>query len=100
MSRIVKLSLIVACLFLISCSSRKEPAPQAEIVVISKPAEVPPGVVAMCWEEPIVKVETQAPGIDDEGKWYHPYYKKVREVRQGRWRPCSEVVSETREGGK
>lgn len=92
-----KIFLIVACFFIVGCARKVQPAPRAEIVVISQPAEVPPGVVAMCWEEPIVKVETQAPGIDEDGKWYHPYYKSVREVRQGRWRPCSEVVSETKD---
>ena len=62
-------------------------------MVISKPAPVPAGVVAMCWEEPMVKVETQAPGISPDGAWYHPHYKSVREVKEGRWRPCKKIAS-------
>ncbi len=49
---------------------------------------VPQGVVRYCWEEPMVEFEPNGPGVDASGKWYNPYYLAVREVRQGKWRPC------------
>ena len=68
--------------------------PETRYVVIDRPAEIPPGVVRYCWEEPLVQFERNGPGVDAEGEWYHPFYIAAREVRQGRWRPCAPVPSE------
>ncbi len=65
-----------------------------EKVVIEKSAPLPPGVVNYCWEEPITTNEQNGPGLDTEGKWYHPSYVAVREVRMGKWRPCEPVYGE------
>ena len=84
------------------CSSKKDKnfVPETRYVVVDRPAQIPPGVVRYCWEEPIVEMERNGPGVDLEGHWYHPFYIAVREVRQGRWRPCrpmeSELKGETR----
>ena len=59
-----------------------------------RPARIPSGTVRYCWEEPIVDFEANGPGVDIEGHFYHPSYLAVREVRQGRWRPCRPVPSE------
>ncbi|MCB0344390.1 MAG: hypothetical protein KDD66_04710 [Bdellovibrionales bacterium] len=91
-------------LFSIGCSSNELPepreyveAPPAKVSVGSKPAEVPPGVVRYCWEEPIVAFEQNGPGVDQEGNWYHPSYIAVRQVRSGKWRPCeAEIEREVR----
>lgn len=50
---------------------------------------IPKGVVRYCWEEPMVEFEPNGPGIDATGNWYNPHYLAVREVRMGKWRPCS-----------
>ncbi|MCB0322084.1 MAG: hypothetical protein KDD69_00890 [Bdellovibrionales bacterium] len=70
--------------------------PETRFVTVEKPANVPPGVVRYCWEEPIVQFEPEGPGVDAEGRWYSPAYVAVREVRQGRWRPCRPMLSELR----
>ena len=62
--------------------------PGIAAAVVGRPGRVPEGVVRYCWEEPIVDFESNGPGVDVEGKWYHPYYLAVREHRMGRWRPC------------
>ncbi len=59
-----------------------------------EPAQPPPGTVRYCWEEPMVRHVRQNPGLDSEGKWYHPSYLAIREVRQGKWRPCEPVTNE------
>ena len=56
---------------------------------LAKDSYAPPGVVRYCWEEPMVEFEPNGPGVDVDGHWYHPFYLAVREVRSGRWRPCS-----------
>lgn len=79
------------------CTKAERPIePQTQYVSIERPARIPPGVVRYCWEEPMVEFEPNGPGLDVEGKWYHPSYAAVREVRQGRWRPCREVPSEVK----
>ena len=70
--------------------------PETEYLTTEVPARVPPGVVRYCWEEPIVQLEPNGPGLDAEGRWYHPSYLAVREVRQGKWRPCLAVPSEVK----
>ena len=85
----------VFCLYLSACSSgKKQLSPETRYVVVEQAAPVPPGVVRYCWEEPMVELERNGPGLDAEGEWYHPYYVAVREVRQGRWRPCRPMRSE------
>ena len=68
--------------------------PVTRYVSVERPARVPAGTVRYCWEEPIVEFEPNGPGVDVEGRWYHPSYLAVREVRQGRWRPCRPVPNE------
>lgn len=72
--------------------------PEPEVVVLRpEPAYVgvergtPPGVDKMCWQEPQVAYEANGPGVDAEGKWYHPAYNAVRQVKGGRWIPCAEL---------
>lgn len=48
----------------------------------------PAGIVRYCWEEPMVGLQKNGPGLNPEGTWYNPSYIAVREVRLGRWRPC------------
>lgn len=82
---------------LTGCSSKVQPiVPQTQHVTIEHAARVPPGAVRYCWEEPMVEFEPNGPGLDVENKWYHPSYVAVREVRQGRWRPCRPVSSEVK----
>ena len=64
--------------------------------MVDRPAQVPPGAVRYCWEEPIVQIEPNGAGLDGDGIWYHPSYMAVRQVRQGRWRPCRPVPSEVK----
>ena len=68
--------------------------PETRYVALEQPAPVPPGVVRYCWEEPMVQLEPNGPGVDTDNKWYHASYIAVREVKQGRWRPCRPVESE------
>ena len=51
----------------------------------------PPGTVRYCWEEPKVDYEHVPPGLEPEGKWYRPAHLEVREVKMGRWVPCSSL---------
>ncbi len=84
---------------IIGCSSappKEVMVPETRYVVVDRPAQIPPGVVRYCWEEPLVEFERNGPGLDADGHWYHPFYIAVREVRQGRWRPCRPVESEVR----
>ncbi|MFN8391985.1 MAG: hypothetical protein U0136_16970 [Bdellovibrionota bacterium] len=68
--------------------------PETQYLSEDHAARVPAGVVRYCWEEPMVQLEPNGPGVDAEGYWYHPSYLAVREVRQGKWRPCRPVPSE------
>ena len=79
----------------IGCSSERI-TPETEYLAMELPARIPPGVVRYCWEESMVQLEPNGPGLDEEERWYHPSYLAVREVRQGRWRPCRPVPSEVK----
>lgn len=92
-------SAILCCvsISMTGCSSQDGLDPEKEnieYVFEGRPATPPAGVVRYCWEEPIVAYEPNGPGVDAEGRWYHPSYIAVREIRQGRWRPCSELADE------
>jgi len=76
------------------CSPKPGITPETKYVSIERAARVPAGTVRYCWEEPMVEFEPNGPGLDEQGHWYHPAYLAVREVRQGRWRPCRPVPSE------
>ena len=93
---------VFSLVMLTACSSTKttqarQTAP-IKYQIVSKAAPVPEGVVRYCWEEPMVDIQKYNPGLDSDGAWYHPAYHAVREVRQGRWRPCEAVESEVRDG--
>ena len=95
------LSLSVIALLGVGCAGSKkvverEPLESDIRVRTSSPivGEVPPppaGVQRMCWLEPQVTEEQKGPGLDSEGKWYHPSYKAVRLANSGRWVPCEEA---------
>lgn len=71
--------------------------PYVERHVVTLPpadAPLPEGVIAYCWEEPMVDFEKVRPGLDTDRVWYHPSHTAVREVRSGKWRPCRPVVSQ------
>lgn len=72
--------------------------PQVTEAIATIPARVPAGVARYCWEEPIVELEPNGPGLDVEGRWYHPSYIAVREVRSGKWRPCVPTSDEVKRG--
>ena len=86
---------VVTLLTSVGCSSPKLPETQkivqAEPEVVAVERQPPPGVERMCWVEPEVALESNGPGVDAAGRWYHPSYKAVRQVRGGYWRPCREV---------
>ena len=95
--------LVISGLLLVSnigCANPKYVQPSAEYVTVEQPAKIPPGAIRYCWEEPIVDLEPNGPGLDPAGEYYHASYLAVREVREGRWRPCrptpNEVKGETR----
>ena len=95
----INIFLLVLVLFSFSSCTKKDPGlvdPETRQIVFDKPAPIPPGVVRYCWEEPMVAFEPNGPGIDTDGHWYKPAYTAVREVKQGRWRPCSPVLSEVK----
>ena len=89
--------LVLISLLLFSCSSAKKGiVPQTKYIVQQKAAVIPPGVVRYCWEEPMVEFEQNSPGLDSDGRFYRPAYVAIREVKQGRWRPCREPKSEVK----
>ncbi len=79
---------------LTGCGGSERITPETEYLVMEPPARIPAGVVRYCWEEPMVQLEPNGPGLDAEERWYHPSYLAVQEVRMGRWRPCKPVPSE------
>lgn len=80
---------------LIGCARKGMIVPETQLIAGNKEiAPVPLGVERFCWEEPLVQFEQNGPGLDVDGNWYHPSYVAVREVRQGRWRPCNVVPNE------
>ena len=78
------------------CAEKVGITPETQYIAFEEPARVPVGVVRYCWEEPMVQLEPNGPGLDEEERWYHPSYLAVREVRQGKWRPCRPVPSEVK----
>ncbi len=85
--------LVLSCV-ITGCGIISPRKPDVTYVTKVVEASPPPGVVRYCWEEPMVQLEKNGPGLDVEGKWYHPSYIAVREVRNGKWRPCTPVPSE------
>ena len=87
----------VACILLagIGCAKNRI-IPETRYLSEEFTARIPAGVVRYCWEEPMVQLEPNGPGIDAEKYYYHPSYLAVREVRQGKWRPCRPVPSEVK----
>jgi hypothetical protein len=79
----------------IGCSSSSSAGGSSAVEPESAAFSRPPGVVRYCWEEPIVDYERVNPGLHSEGKWYYPAHLAVKEVRMGRWRPCTEIRSKT-----
>ena len=77
------------------CASQRI-EPETKFVAIEEKARIPAGVLRYCWEEPMVILEPNGPGLDESEEWYHPSYLAVRESRQGRWRPCKQVPSEVK----
>ncbi|MBL7663138.1 hypothetical protein JNK13_10350 [bacterium] len=59
------------------------------VITVVNDAPIPPGTTQYCWEEPIVETEENGPGLDQDGFYYKPRHTAVREVRQGKWRPCA-----------
>jgi hypothetical protein len=80
----------------ISCARQKYVQPSAEYVTLEGAAKAPPGAIRYCWEEPIVELEPNGPGLDPAGEYYHASYLAVREVREGRWRPCRHALNEVK----
>ncbi len=44
----------------------------------------------------MVQFQPRGPGLDSDGIYYHPAYVEVKEVKQGRWRPCRKMLSEVK----
>ena len=88
-------SLLLLAVLVSGCSDKRI-VTETRYLSVEQPARVPAGVVRYCWEEPMVQLEPNGPGLDDAGHWYHPSYLAVREVRQGRWRPCKGIPSEVK----
>lgn len=80
------------------CCGKQAATSTTYVMSAEPPARVPAGAERYCWEEPMVELEPTRPGIEPSGNFYHPSYLAVREVRQGRWRPCKEVKSEVVRG--
>lgn len=92
LNKVAQILSLGAFIFLGACSNAT-PEPH-EVGIIAVPAAVPEGVIRYCWEEPMVKLEKNGPGLDEENRWYSPSYVAVREVRSGRWRPCQPEPNE------
>ena len=102
-SRLIRFSmgaflLVVLGTVVLSGCSPASPAPAEVVSYVAKKAPLPPGVTAFCWEEPIVTPEQNGPGLDADEHWYHPSHTAIRQVRGGKWRPCSPVKSEVEKG--
>ena len=81
--------ILVLGLSCVACSSGDIPRVEGvDYQVIGQDPEQPEGVERYCWEEPLVELEKQSPGVKDEGRWYAPSATIGRQVRQGKWRPC------------
>ena len=64
--------------------------PKEQHAVVEK-SDLPPGIERMCWEEPEVVLQQNGPGVDSDGKWYHPSYEAVRLAKGGHWVPCDQI---------
>ena len=89
------LSLVIG---LSSCSSKEhlpvyEDRENIDFVYVGHNPPVPDGVQRYCWEEPVVEVQQQGPGVNSAGTSYYPSSVVARQVKKGRWRPCE--VKET-----
>jgi hypothetical protein len=95
-----KLAVLALSMIVLGGCSNNRIVPETRYLSEEHEARVPAGVVRYCWEEPIVQLEPNGPGLDEKEEWYHPSYLAVREARQGKWRPCrpvrDEVKGETR----
>ena len=78
----------------VACSQKKTVVTDTRYIVSKGPGEVPPGVVRYCWEEPIVEMAAVGPGLNSDNTWYQASHIAMKEVRQGRWRPCRPMKSE------
>jgi len=91
-----RISLALICFSVAASSScYRRPAQSshsnvASEVVIQAPPE---GTEKYCWVEPKVIEEKNGPGVDPRGEWYTAPHTAVREVKQGSWKPCTEVGS-------
>lgn len=83
-------------IFSLSACSNQQIQTETKQLAVDLPARIPAGVVRYCWEEPIVQLEPNGPGLDAEERWYHPSYLAVREARDGKWVPCKPVPSEVK----
>ncbi len=91
----LKISVLLLILSLVGCapfwtgdSSTIAEREDRRLLSVGEEHLPPPGVVRYCWAEPEVAYEKLGPGVDTEGKWYHPSYSAVRQVKGGQWYPC------------
>ena len=86
-------------LLIVGCSSRNELEQHRMVHYTYEGDEAlpPEGVIRYCWEEPIVQVVKNTPGVDASGNWYVPAHESVELVRSGRWRPCKAAAERERE---
>jgi len=96
---IMRLSALLLFCLVLGCGKShfsSDPEPQTVYVAYDSAQPIPPGVVRYCWEEPVVEFQENGPGLDADRRWYVPSSVAVRMVKQGRWRPCSQVASEVK----
>jgi len=77
---------ITAVICLTGCSSTRTTQVRDMVVATQQSSERVPGAVEYVWEEPMVDVIDNPPGLDPEGYYYIPGHQSVVEIRQGRWR--------------
>lgn len=84
--RVKKIGIVLVLAGVAGCSSKAAPpeitTPPTPVVQVIQP----PGVVEYVWEEPMVDVVDEPPGLDPEGHYYRQGHQAIYEVRQGRWR--------------
>ena len=80
--------ILFSAAFSVGCHRDHSSLPADEYVVYEQPS-APEGTEKYCWQEPKVTNEKNGPGVDEDGHWYHPSYNAVREVKMGKWVPCS-----------
>lgn len=88
--KMIKLSGIFGLLLLSGCSILRVGSGRGDVElngpVVDASSANSQGVVQMVWEEPMVDVIDQPPGLDPEGRYYRPAHQAVVEIRQGRWK--------------